>query len=141
MLFAATGIAQITSGGSITYTKSGSSNGASMSVFRVTGLGAQDGGATATNFGSTGSKTVTSGTPAGPGEFFIGCAAAPGTGTPTQAAGWSSPPNFVDNAAGSPARLFGGTLTASGSAAQTYAPTWTPTTQLWCALIVAFDIP
>lgn len=140
MLFVATNITQIASGGSITYTKSGSSNGAAMSVFRVAGLGTNDAGATATAFGSTGSKTVTSGTPAQAGEFFVAAVAAAGTAAPTQASGWTSPPNFVDNGAGSPARVFGGTLTAAGSAAQTYAPTWTPTTNAWCAGIVAYRI-
>lgn len=122
--------AKAISAGTITLTKNVSGNDAAISAFYATGIGAIDATITASGTGSTNSPTLTSGTPSGSNELFVGFAIYSGqtntlTYTQDTTNGWATPPTFFtenDGLNGSVA-VGGGTQVNATSLARTFHPT------------------
>lgn len=144
-IFYAYGSQSLTNANTITYTLGQVSSSASISAFYVTGILASsdpaEASATATGTGT--SPSVTSGTPSGTADFFVGCVSQgslSGSGTFTQDsthAAWATPPVRIANAAAA-AIIAGGSVQGSGTSALTYAPTLNAAS--WAAMIAAFQL-
>lgn len=134
----------------ITYTKNLSGAACAMSAFYVTGIGSQANpevtAARATATGTTGTITVTSGSPGVQGCFFVGAFCDSGTSTAgasatfTNAANWVTPPVEANSGTTSGnARVDGGFRLQTGAIATfVYNPTMSSTAQQWALMITAF---
>lgn len=115
---------------------------AAVTAFYIQSLGV-DAAITTVTTGSSTAPSVTGGTPAGSGEFWVGAVSdtGPGTETFTQDAtnaAWTTPPIRVGIATTGPT-IAGGAITSNLRTALTYAPTL-GTTHPWAAMIVGFKI-
>lgn len=128
------------SGGTITFTKISAPNTAVISAFYVTGASTSSplDLANSVALSATATPSLTSGTPAVPGELFVGIAGYGNTGTYIQASGWSAPPNAV---IGTASALGGGNLINSGTSTQTFSPTVSAGTPSWGLIILSFEPP
>lgn len=121
---------------SIIWNKIGTAEVAGISAFYILGAGALDNNVTAASFGNGTQITfLTSNTPSGPNELFIGAVAYDNSSTCTQDstnAAWTTPFNQVSGIG-----LFGGHVTNATQSTLTYSPTL-GATGLWAAYIVGF---
>ena len=135
----------LTSSGTLTYTKNANGAKATVSVSYLsgaqTGSGALDASVTQTASGTTGTITATSGALSVANEMLIGVFGNSNNNTFTQDTtnGWSSPPNGIGTGGGGGSQVDGGHQTASG--AKTFAPTVATSNGNWALLIVGFEPP
>lgn len=119
--------------GTVTFTKGGSGNRASISAFYASGVAttsALDASVTATQNTVTGNPPVyslTSGSPSESGELLVGlvgtrCASTAPTFTQDTTNGWATPPDYANTIYEWGA---GGTLVNAGSGTKTFSPTST----------------
>jgi hypothetical protein len=132
----------------ITFTKQLSTSAAAISAFYFTGVTGEDTAIRATATGTTGTITVTSGTPGSNSSLFIGVlcdsgsSAAGGAATFTQATGWLPAGGFeAKSGTGSGnARVDAGWKLAGGTGTQAYAPTLSSTAQQWALFIIGAKV-
>lgn len=139
---------KLVSGNTITYTRNLSGASCAMSACYFQGIlqssNPEDTAARASATGTTGTITVTSGTPANAGDLFVGVlldsgsSVAGGNATFTQASTWAIPPNEATTGGSGGSRVDGGWKRGSGTSTQTYNPTLSSTAQQWGLLITAF---
>jgi hypothetical protein len=126
------------SSGHLTYTFAGSCNFVSMTAAYISGsTSTPDSAVTHTASGQSASPSVTSaGTASVSNELVVGFAAAGDTQTVTQATGsWATPPN---HATAPDPSYIAGSLTNTGTTAQTYNPSFSSTNN-WGAIIAGFE--
>jgi len=115
----------VASGGTITYTKVGAASDATtIDGGYVTGVGLYDPLALGTNIDATAHQTITitSGTPAVAGEFFLAFVGVHTPGVAAQGdAAWTSPP--LDVVSSTPA-VMGGNRTNAGTTTLTFTANW-----------------
>jgi hypothetical protein len=128
------------SGGTITYTKGSPDYPATMAGLYATGVAlsfAYDPNVFASASGTSAAPSVQSGHPQVKGALLIAAIAAIGNGftfSQDTTDGWTSPP---DNEAINGSNVAGGYLVAAGTGRQTFAPTWSASTN-WAAIVVGF---
>lgn len=131
-----TGLA-LSNGNTIVYTLSTGATTASVNAFYVTGLANVASEASAVAAGTSTTPSVTSGTPAGGGDLFVGLVASDTTSTFTQDstnAAWATPPGTVSTTA---PVLGGGNVVNTTNSTRKYAPTL-GTSGTWVAMIAGF---
>jgi hypothetical protein len=116
------------SGGTITFTKNGSTHNAAMTVAYASNIATSsplDTAVTVSTTATSSTPTVTSGTPAQSGELFIGVIGWTNSAaifTQDSGNGWAAPPNN-SGATGAEA-IAGGSQVNVGTGTKTYAPTF-----------------
>lgn len=130
----------LTGAGTITYTHGASSRSATNCVY-ITGAATSsplDTAITATSNGSTGTVTVTSGTPGQTGNLYVGIFVNNNTNTFNQDTvnGWSSTGGPLQSLGNTAIRAIGGNQTGSG--VKTFAPTINTSNGLWAIAVIGF---
>ena len=130
----------IAAGGTITYTKGGSSNQCFLSAGYIQDIGAYDSAAFASlAFTTSTTPSLASGTPSAAGDLFVAVygLVTTGAGTITNDSNWTSPPFDLFNSTASLPGSAGGFRTNASATTVTYAPTTTASTASGI-IIIAF---